>query len=257
MRTILTPEMLEVMGRNYARNREAMRAFEIGNTFMANMIDAHQLPFESDNLSIGIYGGGDDFFTLKGMIVELLSKLGIRDLTFVPETAYGVYHPGRCARIVARHMADLENGPQEEEVELGIMGEVHPDVAEKYGIGVRAYTAELFFATVTELSDTTKAYHPLPKYPAMSRDIALVVDEDMTIGEIEDVIRHAGAEILREVKLFDIYRGIQVGPGKKSVAFALTYRNNDRTLTDEDVQAAHSKVLAALKDKLNINLREM
>ena len=154
-------------------------------------------------------------------------------------------------------MADLENGPQEEEVELGIMGEVHPDVAEKYGIGVRAYTAELFFATVTELSDTTKAYHPLPKYPAMSRDIALVVDEDMTIGEIEDVIRHAGAEILREVKLFDIYRGIQVGPGKKSVAFALTYRNNDRTLTDEDVQAAHSKVLAALKDKLNINLREM
>lgn len=257
MRTILTPEMLEVMGRNYARNREAMRAFEIGNTFMANMIDEHQLPFESDNLSIGLYGGGDDFFTLKGMIIELLAKLGIHNLTFVPETEYGVYHPGRCARILATHTAELENGPKEEEVELGIMGEVHPDVAEKYGIGVRACAAELFFSTVTELSDTTKVYHPLPKYPAMSRDIALVVDEDMTVGEIEDVIKHAGAEILRGVKLFDIYRGKQVGEGKKSVAFALTYRNNDRTLTDEDVQTAHSKVLDALKNKLDINLREM
>ena len=112
-------------------------------------------------------------------------------------------------------------------------------------------------AHVVELSDTTKAYHPLPKYPAMSRDIALVVDENMTVGEIEDVIKHAGAEILKGVKLFDIYRGKQIGEGKKSVAFALTYRNNDRTLTDEDVQAAHSKVLDALKEKLDINLREM
>ena len=257
MRTILTPEMLEVMGRNYSRNLESMRAFEIGNTFMANLIDDHNLPFESDAMSIGMYGKDEDFFTLKGVIVTLLDKLGIRDLEFIPESEYGVYHPGRCARIVARHMAELENGPKEELVELGIMGEIHPDVADKYGIGIRAYAAELFFSTVIELADTSKAFKPIPRYPAVTRDIALVVAESMTIGEIEKVIKGAGADILRDVKLFDIYRGVQVGPGRKSVAFKLVYRHNDRTLTEEDITSAHNKVLDALKEKLGINLREM
>ena len=257
MRTILTPEMLEVMGRNYSRNLESMRAFEIGNTFMANLIDDHQLPTESDDMSLGIYGPGEDFFTLKGIIVTLLDKLGIRDVEFTAESEYGVYHPGRCARIIAKHKVELENGPAVEEVELGIMGEIHPDVAATYGIGTRAYAAELFFSTVTELADTEKVYAPLPKYPAMSRDIALVVDEDMTVGEIIDVIKESGTDILKKVKLFDIYRGKQVEEGKKSVAFALTYRHDDRTLTDEDVSKAHEKVLQALKDKLGINLREI
>lgn len=254
MRTILTPQMLEVMGRNYSRNRESMRAYEIGNTFMANQLG---LPFESDNIAIGFYGRDEDFFTLKGVVEELLYKLGIRDLEFVPESEYGIYHPGRCARIIARHTAQLENGPEEEEVELGIMGEVHPDVAEKYGIGTRAYCAELFFGTMVELSNTVKQYKPLPKYPSITRDIALVVDESMSVGEIEKVIWGAGAEILTSIKLFDIYRGEQVGAGKKSVAFNLTYRHSDKTLKDEDVQAAHAKVLDALKEKLDINLREM
>lgn len=254
MRTILTPQMLEVMGRNYSRNRESMRAYEIGNTFMANQLG---LPFESDNIAIGFYGRDEDFFTLKGVVEELLYKLGIRDLEFVPESEYGIYHPGRCARIIARHTAQLENGPEEEEVELGIMGEVHPDVAEKYGIGTRAYCAELFFGTMVELSNTVKQYRPLPKYPSITRDIALVVDESMSVGEIEKVIWGAGAEILTSIKLFDIYRGEQVGAGKKSVAFNLTYRHSDKTLKDEDVQAAHAKVLDALKEKLDINLREM
>lgn len=254
MRTILTPQMLEVMGRNYSRNRESMRAYEIGNTFMANQLG---LPFESDNIAIGFYGRDEDFFTLKGVVEELLYKLGIRDLEFVSESEYGIYHPGRCARIIARHTAQLENGPEEEEVELGIMGEVHPDVAEKYGIGTRAYCAELFFGTMVELSNTVKQYKPLPKYPSITRDIALVVDESMSVGEIEKVIWGAGAEILTSIKLFDIYRGEQVGAGKKSVAFNLTYRHSDKTLKDEDVQAAHAKVLDALKEKLDINLREM
>lgn len=257
MRTILTPQMLEVMGRNYSRNLEAMRAFEIGNTFMANMIDSKALPYESDNMSIGFYGKDEDFFTLKGAVVELLNKLGIKDIAFVPETEYGVYHPGRCARIVATHMAQLENGPAAEEVELGIMGEVHPEVADKYGIGVRCYLAELMFENVSELSNTAKAYTQLPKYPAVSRDIALLADEDMTVAQIEAVVKEAGTELLRSVKLFDIYRGKQVQEGKKSMAFSLTYRAADRTLTDEDVQNVHGNVLAALKEKLGVTLRDM
>ena len=257
MRTILTPAMLEVLGRNYSRNIEAVRAFEIGNTFTANLIDPKGLPDEQDNLCIGLYGGGADFFYLKGMVEALLSKLGIRDLEFIAESEYGVYHPGRCARIVAHHDVELESGPAVEEVELGIMGEVHPQVADKYGIGTRCYAAELMFNTVTELADLEKVFAPLPKYPAMTRDIALLVDEDVTVGDMEAVIREAGTEILRNVKLFDIYRGKQVEEGKKSVAFNLTYRHNDRTLTDEDVAAAHGRVLEALKDKLDAVLRDM
>ena len=257
MRTILTPQMLEVMGRNYSRNLEAMRAFEIGNTFMANMMDPKALPYESDNMSIGAYGPLESFFTLKGMVEELLNKLGIRNVKYIPETEYGVYHPGRCARIVATHIAELESGPADEEVELGIMGEVHPDVAEKYGIGVRCYAAELMFENVTELADTEKVYSPLPKYPAMTRDIALLADEDMTVDQIEDVIWEAGTEILKGIKLFDIYRGKQVREGKKSMAFSLTYRAVDRTLTDEEVQTVHGKVLDALEKKLGVTLRDM
>ena len=257
MRTILTPAMMEVLGRNFSRNNEAVRAFEIGNTFTANLVDPDELPDEQDNLCIGMYGGGADFFYLKGMVVNLLDKLGIRDLQFIAESEYGVYHPGRCARIVARHIVELENGPALEEVELGIMGEVHPEVTEKYGIGTRCYAAEMMFSTVTELANMEKVFSPLPKYPATSRDIALLVDEDVAVGDIENVIRAAGTEILRDVKLFDIYRGKQVEEGKKSVAFNLTYRHNDRTLTDEDVAAAHGQVLQALKEEMDAVLREM
>ncbi len=257
MRTILTPQMLEVMGRNYSRNLPAMGAFEIGNTFMANMVEPTGLPYESDNLVVGLYGNSADFFTLKGILTALLGKLGIKDITFIPEGEYGVYHPGRCARIVAKHMAHLEDGDREEDVELGIMGEVHPDVADRYGIGVKAYACELMFENVMELADTEKAYSQLPKYPAMNRDIALLCEEEMTVGEIEKTIWDSKVEILREIKLFDIYRGKQVGEGKKSMAFSLTYRHQDRTLTEEDIRQAHGKVLENLKEKLGVVLREI
>lgn len=257
MRTVLTPEMLEVLGRNYSRNIEAVRAFELGNTFMANLMDDNELPVESDAMSIGFYGKDEDFFTLKGVIVEMMAKLGIKDLEFIPEKEYGTYHPGRCARIVTRKACAIQGGQEEETVELGIMGEVHPDVAEKYGIGMRCYTAELFFNVVTEMADLEKVYTPLPKYPATSRDIALVVEEDMAVGDIEKVIKEAGGKLLREIRLFDVYRGPQVGENKKSVAFALTYRHDDRTLTDDDVNKVHNKILDDLREKLDIVLRDI
>ena len=257
MRTILTPGMMEVLARNYSRNIEAVKAYEIGNTFTANYMDPAGLPDEQDNLCIGMYGNGVDFFDMKGIVVTLLNKLGIKKLEFIAESEYGVYHPGRCARVVAYHDVELENGWAVEEVELGIMGEVHPEVAEKYGIDTRCYLCELMFNTVTELADLEKAYTQLPKYPATTRDIALQVDEDVAVGDIERVIREAGTEILRNIKLFDIYRGKQVAEGKKSVAFNLTYRHNDRTLTEEDITKAHGNVLQALKEKLDAALREM
>lgn len=293
MRTILTPEMLQTLGRNYARGVEKVRAFEIGTTFSANLFDDEELPEEQDAMSIGMYGGGCSFFTMKGMVTELLSQFGINKIKFVPESEYGIYHPGRCARIVIptdeeeRKVMKMPETPEkggeigtENEfdedfdmikgllgamesvsksgsVELGIMGEVHPDVAEAYGIEARCYTCELLFDVVQRMAHTKVRYTPLPKYPSTSRDIALIVNEDVSVGDIETVIRMSGGGILEDVKLFDIYRGKQIKPGKKSVAFTLTYRAKDRTLTDDEVGEVHGDLLEILKKRFDAVLREM
>lgn len=249
MRTILTPGMLEVLARNYNRSVEGVRAFEIGKVFSKNYIQPEGLPDECFDLSLGIYGKDESFFTLKGMIECMFDMMGIKDVSYIAESEYGVYHPGRCARVVKV----TDKG---EEVELGIMGEVHPDVASNYGIGDKAYCGEFFLDRLIEFSSREIQYSKPPKYPSTSRDIAMVVSESTPVAEIEKVIKEAGTEILRTVKLFDIYRGIQVGAGKKSVAYSLTYRHDDRTLTDVETEEAHAKVVEALKNNLGASIRD-
>ncbi|MBF1150021.1 MAG: phenylalanine--tRNA ligase subunit beta [[Eubacterium] sulci] len=249
MRTILTPGMLEVLTRNYSRSVEGVRAFEIGKVFSKNYIQPEGLPDESFDLSIGVYGKDESFFTLKGMVECMFDMMGIKDVSYIAETEYGIYHPGRCARVVKV----TEKG---EEVELGIMGEVHPDVASNYGIGDKVYCGEFFLDRLIEFSSREIQYSKPPKYPSTSRDIAMVVSESTPVAEIEKVIKEAGTEILRSVKLFDIYRGIQVGAGKKSVAYSLTYRHDDRTLTDVETEEAHAKVVEALKNNLGASIRD-
>ncbi len=245
MRTILTPNMLEVLGRNYSRNIVNVRAFEIGNTFFKSLVDEESLPEEHDSMVVGIYGEGESFFTLKGMLEELFAVLGIDSLSYIAESEYGVYHPGRCARILRG------------DIELGIMGEIHPDVADKYGIGTKCYCCELAFDQVMAQANTERFYKPLPKYPAIARDIALLVKEERTVSEIETIIKTEGTKLLESVSLFDVYRGKQVADGHKSLAFNLKYRALDRTLTDEEVVKVHQKVLQALKENLDAVLRDM
>lgn len=216
---------------------------------MPNMFDRADVPDEQLSLCMGAYGAGEDFYSMKGRVVALLEELGIKDLKFVAESEYGAFHPGRCARI---QVADGE-----EDMELGIIGEVHPDVAKTYGISERTYLCELNFELLLIKGDTEKHYTPLPKYPATSRDIALLVDENVKVGDIEDIIREKAQPILEKVKLFDVYRGKQVEDGKKSCAFALTYRAADKTLTDEEVTAVHETVLSALREKIGAVLREI
>lgn len=245
MRTILTPNMMEVLGRNYSRNISSVKAFEIGNTFIKNFDEEELLPEEQDSLVIACYGQSESFYTLKGMVEELLEKLGIYGVSYVAESEYGVYHPGRCARITYN------------DIELGIMGEVHPDVADKYGIGTKGYCCEMAYDRVMKNANIEKFYKPLPKYPSTSRDIALIVREDVNVALIEDLIKEFGGKILESVQLFDVYRGKQVQEGMKSVAFTLTYRAADKTLTDDEVTKVHKKVLDVLREKLDAVLREM
>lgn len=245
MRTLLTPNMLEVLGRNYSRNIPQVKAFEIGNTFLKNSAGDDELPMEQESICIACYGAMESFFTLKGMVSELLLKMGIQDLSYVGDMTINTYHPGRCAKIYAK------------EIELGVIGELHPDVLELFGIGTKAVNCELDFSQAVQIADTERHYAPLPKYPSTSRDIALLVSEEITVGDLESIIRSKGTKLLESVALFDVYRGKQVPEGQKSVAFTLTYRATDRTLTDKDVIRVHDRVLAALKDERNVVLREM
>ncbi|MEA4988753.1 MAG: phenylalanine--tRNA ligase subunit beta [Anaerovorax sp.] len=245
MRTTLIPNMLEVLARNYSRNNENVAAFEIGTTFFNNHHEGDPLPEEKESMCVAVYGPDKDFFTLKGMVTEFLNKLGIYECRYIPEEKIETFHPGRCATLVY------------DCVEIGIIGEVHPDVLEKYGIGARAICCELNFDLLVEKANTEKFYRPLPKYPAMTRDLALTVNEENCVCDIESIIKAHGGELLEKVTLFDVYRGKQLLSGTKSVAFTLTYRAADRTLTEEEVTKVNDKILVALKEECHAVLREM
>ena len=245
----ISPNLFEVMSTNLAKNNNEFRGYEIGIVFNVKLTGDNGLPDEHYNMTIGTYGGDEDFFSLKGMIEELFDRIGVGTLEFEPEVKYGMFHPGRCARFFAKD----EDG---EDVEIGIMGEIHPDVRENFGIGVRAYSAEIDLETVIQLADRTIEYRKPPVYPSTSRDIALVVDEFVKVGDIEAAIRDADDTILEDVTLFDIYRGDQVPELKKSIAFSLTYRSEEKTLTDEEANEVHDKIVKKLKEEFGASIRD-
>ena len=244
MRTMLLPNVLEVLRTNYTRSVPAARIFELGNTFFNNGLGPDGLPQEKDALCLAAYGEGEDFYLMKGRVDELLKLLGVKNVKYYTEKDPS-FHPGRCARI--------EAGGEK----IAVIGQVHPDISEDYGIDCEVYAAELDFAGMFRISDTEKKYVPLPKYPAMVRDFALLVEESAKAGDLEDVIAAEAGELLESVKLFDVYRGAPVPPLHKSLAFSLTYRAKDRTLKDAEVNEINERVLAALQNRFNAVLREL
>ena len=180
---------------------------------------------------------------MKGIVQTILSACGIHDAAFTAITDDPIFHPGRCAAVCVR-------GRQ-----IGRFGELHPAVAQNYELDRRAYVGVLDESELFTLRSAEKEYHPLPKYPAVSRDLAFVCDEEVTVGTVEQTIRAAGGKLLTEVRLFDVYRGAQLGEGKKSVAFSLAFRAPDRTLTDDEVDKATAKIRTRLSNELGLSLR--
>ena len=241
MRTVALPSMLEILSRNNAYHNKAAKLYEVAKVYLPQ--PGEKLPQEPKMLMLGTYGSGETFFTLKGELEGIFRALRMKKTEYTAEKNNPSYHPGRCARITV----DGE--------EIGVMGQVHPLVAKNYGIDAEVYCAELNFTRMLSLMLPDPTYVPLPKYPAVSRDLALVCDEEVTVAQAEKIIADAAGKLLRDVKLFDIYRGVGVPAGKKSMAFSLELRADDRTLTDADSEAVTDKILAALAEKLNATLR--
>lgn len=234
MRTNAIPSMMDILSKNYNNRNGAVSLYEIGNEYLPVVDDP--LPDEVPNLVIGMYGENKDFFTLKGAVENLLNILSIEDYDVTACKDDPTFHPGRCA-ILSKDGEDF-----------GIIGEIHPLVCENYEIGTRAYVGKLNMRKLFALTNDEKTYVPLPKFPASTRDIALLCDDSLPVLTMEKAIKNAAGKIMEKVDLFDVYKGSQIEAGKKSVAFNITLRAADRTLTDEEVNAAMSKVLKAMED---------
>ncbi|WP_422445425.1 phenylalanine--tRNA ligase subunit beta [Thermoanaerobacterium sp. DL9XJH110] len=243
MRTTMIPNILDVIKYNLNQKVEEIRLFEAGTVYLPEELPLKELPYEKKRLTLGICGKSMDYYDLKRVIETIFCKLRIQKYLFMPEKHFA-FHPGRCAKIM------LETG------ELGIVGEIHPDVLENYDIKKRTYVAEIDLDLLLENACTTIRFKPLPKFPASDRDLAIVVEDRVLAGDIIEAIKEAGGELLEKVELFDVYKGGQIPRGFKSMAFSLTYRAAERTLTDTEVNDVHARIKAHLVEKFNGTLRE-
>lgn len=240
MRTTLIPSVMSTLALNHARRNDSAKIYELANVYIP--VDGEKLPDEHKNITIGMYGGCD-FYDMKGIVEELLDALKIKDADYVPETENTTFHPGRCANLV-------KDGKK-----IGVFGEVHPTVSKNFGMDTRVYICELDLNTLISFYSDSVKYKQLPKYPAVSRDIAMLIDDNINVSKIEKIIKKNAGNILEGYTLFDVYKGSQIPEGKKSVAYSVTFRADDRTLTDDEISAVFDKILAGLKEQLGAELR--
>jgi phenylalanyl-tRNA synthetase, beta subunit, non-spirochete bacterial len=233
MRTTALPSMLDILARNNAYHNKAARLYELAKIYLP--VEGQALPYEPKLLMLGCYGPGENFYGLKGAVEDILSQLNTLPARFEAVTTDPAYHPGRCA---ALYVGDKR---------IGTLGQIHPLVAKNYGMDCEVYAAELNFTDLQTVLAPEKTFRALPRFPATSRDLALVCAETETVGALEACITQAAGPLLKEIKLFDIYRGVGIAQGCKSVAFSLTFRAEDRTLTDADIEPAMDSVLRALE----------
>ena len=242
MRTTVLPSMLEILARNYNYRNKNVKLYEVGRIYLPGGNDG--LAVENKVLSMGAYGDDMDFFALKGAVEAILKDLRAEGVHFeAPCVPNPSYHPGRCADVYA-------GGRR-----IGVFGQVHPLVAQNYGVDAQFYCAELDLEQLQCAKGPDPEYVPLPKFPAVTRDIAVVCGEAITVGALEDCIRKGAKGLLKDVTLFDIYRGKGVPEGKKSVAFSLVLRADDRSLTAEEADSDVKSILETLEKDLGAVLR--
>ena len=247
MRTTILPSVCEVLSRNYNYRNAECAVFELANEYIP--IEGEILPVEPHRLGIGMYGSDDvDFYSIKGIVEGLMDKLGAKNVEFDRPDENTIFdevasfHPGRVAVVKV------------DGVEMGIFGELHPDVLDNYSIGTRAYAGKINVTELIGSCEPQKTYKPLPKFPATTRDLSLICDDDVPVAKIEKAIKGAVGSILEKVTLFDVYKGKQIEEGKKSVSYSISMRSHDGTLTDEQADKAMNKALKALEE-INVSLR--
>ena len=241
MRTIALPSMLEILSRNANYHNKAAKLYEMAKIYLP--AEGQDLPAEPKMLLLGAYGEGTTFFSMKGELEAILKGLRMPKASYTAVKDNPSFHPGRCAKVTI------------DGVDVGYMGQVHPLVCKNFGMDMEVYCAEIDFSKMSELVLPEPTYVPLPKYPTVTRDLSVMCDEALTVAEVEAVMTAAAGKLLRGIKLFDIYRGKGVAEGKKSLAFSLELRADDRTLTDADSEGVVTKVLEALSEKLGVSLR--
>lgn len=240
MRTFSLPSMMNVLATNYASRNMTAKLYEISTEYHPKA--EGELPDEPKKIVIGAYGEGYDYYDLKGAVEEMLCALDVAEYDIEPKSDIPWYHPGRCAKIMLG------------KDELGTLGEIHPSVVKNYGIGAKVYAASLDLNTIIKHANSEKTYHKMPRFPASTRDLALTCDRSLPVINIEKAIRSAVPKLLESVKLFDVYTGEQIAENEKSVAYSVTLRAGDRTLTDEETDNAVRKILKAL-EKIGVSLR--
>ena len=228
---------------NYNRRNKDVRLYELGNIYLPKQLPLTELPEERMQFTLGMYGEGD-FFTLKGVVEEFFEKAGLRKKTnYDPHSEKTFLHPGRQANIL--YQGEV----------VGYLGEVHPEVRDNYGIGERAYVAVIDIPKILPLTTFDRKYEGIAKYPAVTRDISMIMKKDILVGQIEEIIEKEGGNLLESYQLFDIYEGSQIKLGYKSVAYSITFRAKDRTLEDADVTSVCDRILGKLRN-LGIELRQ-
>lgn len=243
MRTTSLNGMLTSLAFNYNRRNKNVRLYELGNIYLPKELPLTELPEERMQFTLGMYGDGD-FFSMKGVIEEFFEKAGLHGKeAYVPDSGKPYLHPGRQADIVYDGTV------------VGYLGELHPDVADNYGIGERAYVAVIDMPEIVERAAFDRKYTGIAKYPSVTRDISMVMPKEILVGQVEEVIEKKGGTNLESFKLFDLYEGAQIKPGYKSVAYSIVFRAKDKTLEDAEVSKAMEKIIGAL-EAMGIELRK-
>ena len=245
MRPSTIPSMLQTLATNYNKKNEATKLFDISRNYknINQEIEKGEVPLQEEILTIGMYSDDIDFYVLKGIIENILEFINVNRYDIEKETKNRSYHPGRCA--------NLKVGIDT----IATFGEIHPEVLENYGIGKRAYMAEINITKLVKYSRVNKKYVEVPKFPAVERDIAVIVDENIEVGQIEKIITKKAKKLLESIKLFDIYRDEKLGENKKSVAYSLIFRDKNKTLSDEEINTIMNNIIKELEEKLSAKLR--